>query len=352
MHAAGEAWQIYIGVALQLVGVMVQWHFVGNPEWCSQYSVGGDAEGGGGWQSKLTPGCTGGGSTLARQQGPLQHVLAVSLFLQLALALGVWSYMLGTFPAARGLDGLGGWLVAAIRYCSFGLAAQRFLFLSTAIYLHYANVRWPLEHWLLVFAPLFSISSFVIQTLSFRDFALVYPASLILCLWALSLHWPLALDTFYLRVLVSALIVGLAAVRTNLYSRGFFQLQLIFFVEMKHMRAILLDLLPRDIVRKNFTLEHILKEAGGQADGEGLTRLICPRQEREAVVLAFDVSCFTQLCRSEGDLGIATIMHHIFSSFDTAVKNSTVEGLFKMDTIGLPICRLACTACTRQRSLA
>ena len=59
---------------------------------------------------------------------------------------------------------------------------------------------------------------------------------------------------------------------------------------------------------------------------------ICPREERQAVVLVFDMCGFTQLCRQEGNVVLASIMHDLFSSFDKAVR--PVEGLFKMDTIG------------------
>jgi hypothetical protein len=345
--------KIYMGVALQLVGVICQLHFVFNPEWC-QNSAGGqgtqtwDKQA---WHAILMPACAGSGSPLLQQQQALQQALAAGLALQIFVGGGVWCYMLGTFPAARGLEGLGGWLVRAIRYCSFGLAFQRLLFLLMAIYI---NVSWPLRHWLLVFASVFSISSFVIQALSFSDFVFVYPATLVVCFYALGQHWAPALDAFYLRVLTSALMVGFAAVRTNLISRGIFQLQLIFFIEMKHMREILLDLLPHDLVRKNFTVDGMLKDAGGQGEGGAgvdgmhdctrLTRLVCPREQRQAVVLAFDVCSFTQLCRQEGDMGMANMMHHIFSSFDAAVK--TVDGLFKMDTIGLfPSFAIALLSC-------
>jgi len=59
-----------------------------------------------------------------------------------------------------------------------------------------------------------------------------------------------------------------------------------------------------------------------------LTSEICRHEEREAVVLVFDVCNFTTLCRREGDVGIATLMHNLFSAFDAAVK--TVPGLFKV----------------------
>lgn len=333
--------KIYVGIALQLVGVVCQLHFVFNPEWC-RYRVGNNVSHTGprhgqAWQEILMPACAGAGSPLLGQQIELQQALAGGLAIQVSLAVGVWCYMLGTFPAARGLEGLGGWLVKAIRYCSFGLAIQRFFFLLAAIYI---DVGWPLRHWLLVFAPVFSISSFVIQALSFGNFTLMFPATLALCFYALGQHWSPVLDVFYLRILASALMVSFAAVRSNLSSRAIFQLQRIFFIEMKHMREILLDLLPNDLVRKNFTMDGMLKDVDGQSgagidgihDYARLTRLVCPRQERHAVVLAFDICSFTQLCRQEGDFGVASIMHHLFSSFDAAVKS--VDGLFKMDTIG------------------
>ena len=59
-----------------------------------------------------------------------------------------------------------------------------------------------------------------------------------------------------------------------------------------------------------------------------LTSEICRHEEREAVVLVFDVCNFTTLCRQEGDVGIATLMHNLFSAFDASVK--TVPGLFKV----------------------
>ena len=44
--------------------------------------------------------------------------------------------------------GVGGWLVPAIRYCSFALAAQRLLFVFTSVRASF--ILWPLKHWLLV----------------------------------------------------------------------------------------------------------------------------------------------------------------------------------------------------------
>lgn len=115
------------------------------------------------------------------------------------------------------------------------------------------------------------------------------------------------------------------------------------------------DLLPNALLRHNFYDKLIPQNFAGSAPGNlalhhdthetnasnnygsgcesgRIISEICPREERQAVVLVFDMCGFTQLCRHEGDVVLASIMHDLFSSFDKAVR--TVEGLFKMDTIG------------------
>ena len=115
------------------------------------------------------------------------------------------------------------------------------------------------------------------------------------------------------------------------------------------------DLLPNALLRHNFYDKLVPQNFAGSAPGNlaldhdthetnaginhglgfescRIISEICPREERQAVVLVFDMCGFTQLCRHEGDVVLASIMHDLFSSFDKAVR--TVEGLFKMDTIG------------------
>jgi len=197
-----------------------------------------------------------------------------------------------------------------------------------------------------VFPAAFSISSFILQSLSFCNFGAFFTATFAASAYAMEQHhsnWHLPDINCIIRTVSSSAMLWYVSARIDKDNRDIFQLQQIFFIEMRHMRAMLQDLLPNVLLRDNFydKLVHQNIAASAQANlpldvmhPSKIVRIseICPREERQAVVLVFDMGGFTELCRQEGNVVLANIMHELFSSFDAAVR--TVDGLFKMDTIG------------------
>jgi len=97
--------------------------------------------------------------------------------------------------------------------------------------------------------------------------------------------------------------------------RAQFRLYVVFRLERRRVREILLNLLPRDIANR------MLRHAG---------RL--PSDVRRAVVLQLDLCNFTTFSKSVEPSELASVMHRVFSEFDQAL--AALGGLNKLDTVG------------------
>jgi len=219
--------KIFLSLALHLMGIFTQLHFVRRTDWMGGPAALEHWASGDGHEQKMR---------FEALHGRVCDYLKIAGVLQLILALGLSCLLLGTFPSARGLYGVGGWLVPYISCCSLALAAQRLLFVVTSV--RASLILWPLKHWLLVFPAVFSISSFILQSLSLRHFAFFFPATCAAGIYAM--HQGLMLDFLCaLRTASSFVMLWYVSACIHKDNRGIFQLQEIFFIEMRHLRAML-----------------------------------------------------------------------------------------------------------------
>ena len=223
--------KIYLSLGQHLMGIFTQLYFVRRTDWMGGPAALEHWASGDGYEQKIR---------LEALHGRVCHYLMIHGGLQLMLAFGMSCFLFRTFPSARGLFGVGGWLVPAISYCSLALAAQRLLFVLTSF--RASLILWPLKHWLLVFPAVFSISSFILQALSLRHFAFFFPATCAAGIYAMHQHLtPYACCGIHCALRTASSFVMLWYVSTRIHkdNRGIFQLQEIFFIEMRHLRAML-----------------------------------------------------------------------------------------------------------------
>ena len=222
--------KIYLSLGQHLMGIFTQLHFVRRTDWMGGPAALEHWASGDGYQQKMQ---------FEALHGRVCHYLMIHGGLQLMLAFGLSCFLFRTFPSARGLFGVGGWLVPAISCCSLALAAQRLLFVLTSV--SASHMLWPLKHWLLVFPAVFSISSFILQSLSLRHFAFFFPATCAAGIYAMQQHQaPYACGIHCaLRTASSFVMLWYVSACIHKDNRGIFQLQEIFFIEMRHLRAML-----------------------------------------------------------------------------------------------------------------
>ena len=115
----------------------------------------------------------------------------------------------------------------------------------------------------------------------------------------------------------AALVVMVSAI-TNHSERVQWRRHRLLRDELARLRCILADLLPA----------HMAETLGGPGP-----HAVCeiPRKLCLAAVLQTDICGFTALSQSLPPMEVAQLVHRIFSSFDSAVREL---GLFKMDTVG------------------
>ena len=113
--------------------------------------------------------------------------------------------------------------------------------------------------------------------------------------------------------------------------------------ELRRLRSILADLVPAHMAEAmagggccgsaRCVSSNLLSGYRGVGSPAAGPKAVCalPRQRCKAAVLQLDICGFTSLSQTMPAMEVARLVHRLFCSFDTAVKDL---GLFKMDTIG------------------